>query len=86
MTLFWFNHYGLTATKFSMDIVWTLGKRNCFSTGCCAKFFRHARCLTVILHPEMVICKSKQKKFEGGLKIKLCGKRLYPLKVLNTWV
>ena len=35
---------------------------------------------------EMVICKSKQKKFEGDLKIKLCGKRLYLLKVLNTWV
>ena len=27
---------------------------------------------------EMVISKSKQKKFEGDLKIKLCGKRLYP--------
>ena len=27
---------------------------------------------------EMVICKSKQKKFEGNLKIRLCGKRLYP--------
>ena len=27
---------------------------------------------------EMVIFKSNQKKFEGGLKIKLCGKRLYP--------
>ena len=26
----------------------------------------------------MVIVKSKQKKFEGDLKIKLCGKRLYP--------
>ena len=26
----------------------------------------------------MVIFKSKQKKFEGGLKIKLCSKRLYP--------
>ena len=25
----------------------------------------------------MVIFKSKQNKFEGGLKIKLCGKRLY---------
>ena len=25
----------------------------------------------------MVIYKSKQKKFEGALKIKLCGKRLY---------
>ena len=29
---------------------------------------------------EMVIFKSKQKKFEGDLKIKLCGKRLYPAK------
>ena len=27
---------------------------------------------------EMVIFKSKQKKFEGDLKIKLCGKRLNP--------
>ena len=27
---------------------------------------------------EMVIFKSKQKKVEGDLKIKLCGKRLYP--------
>ena len=26
----------------------------------------------------MVIFKSKQKKFERDLKIKLCGKRLYP--------
>ena len=26
----------------------------------------------------MVIFKSKEKKFEGGLKIKLCCKRLYP--------
>ena len=26
----------------------------------------------------MVIFKSKQKKFEGDLKIKLCGKRIYP--------
>ena len=26
----------------------------------------------------MVIFKSKQKKIEGDLKIKLCGKRLYP--------
>ena len=32
----------------------------------------------------MVIFKSKQKKFEGDLKIKLCGKRLFPTKVLNT--
>ena len=27
---------------------------------------------------EMIFFKSKQKKFEGDLKIKLCGKRLYP--------
>ena len=26
----------------------------------------------------MVIFKSKQNKFEGDLKVKLCGKRLYP--------
>ena len=29
---------------------------------------------------EMVIFKSKQKKLEGDLKIKLCGKRLYATK------
>ena len=29
---------------------------------------------------EMVIFKSKQKKVEGDLKIKLCGKRLHPTK------
>ena len=29
---------------------------------------------------EMVIFKSKQKKLTGDLKIKLCGKRLYPTK------
>ena len=28
--------------------------------------------------PEMVTFKSKQTKLEGDLKIKLCGKRLYP--------
>ena len=27
----------------------------------------------------MVIFKSKHKKFEGDLKIKFCGKRLYPI-------
>ena len=27
---------------------------------------------------EIVIFKSKRKKFEGDLKIKLCGKRLFP--------
>ena len=30
--------------------------------------------------PEMVIFKSKQKKLEGDLKIKLCSKSLYPTK------
>ena len=34
----------------------------------------------------MIIFKSKQKKFEGDLKIKLCRKRLYLLKVLNLGV
>ena len=33
--------------------------------------------------PEMVIFKSKQKKFEGDLKIRLCGKRLHPTKSLK---
>ena len=32
---------------------------------------------------EMVIFKSKQKKFEGDLKIKLSGKRLYPTESLK---
>ena len=27
---------------------------------------------------KMVIFKSKRKKYEGDLKIRLCGKRLYP--------
>ena len=31
-----------------------------------------------------VTFKSKQKKFQGDLKIKLCGKRHILLKVLNT--
>ena len=36
---------------------------------------------------KVVICKSKLKKFEVDLKIKLCGKRLYVLlKVVNPWV
>ena len=35
---------------------------------------------------EIVIFKSKQKKLEGDLRIKLCGKRLFLPKVLNTWV
>ena len=33
---------------------------------------------------EMVIFKSNQKKFEGDLKIKLCGKRLYPTKSVEV--
>ena len=32
---------------------------------------------------EMVIFKSKQKKFEGDLKIKLSGKRLYPTEIVK---
>ena len=35
---------------------------------------------------EMVIFKSKQKKFEGDLKIKLRGKRLYPTKSVKYHV
>ena len=31
----------------------------------------------------MVIFKSKQKKFKGDLKVKLCGKRLYPTESAN---
>ena len=31
----------------------------------------------------MVIFETKQKKFEGDLKIKLCGKRLYPTKSIK---
>ena len=33
---------------------------------------------------DMVIFKSKQKKFEGDLKIKLCGKRLYPTESVKS--
>ena len=32
----------------------------------------------------MIIFKSKQKKLEGDLKIKLCGKRLYPTEYLGV--
>ena len=32
---------------------------------------------------EMAIFKSKQKKYEGDLKIKLCGKSLYPTECVN---
>ena len=31
----------------------------------------------------MVIFKSKQKKFEGDLKPKLCGKTLYPIEYVK---
>ena len=31
----------------------------------------------------MVILKSKQKKFEGDLKTKLCGERLYPIEIVK---
>ena len=31
----------------------------------------------------MVIFKSKKKKFEGDLKIKLCGKKLYPTEIVK---
>ena len=30
-----------------------------------------------VKNTEMVIFKSKQRKFEGDLKLRLCGKRLY---------
>ena len=52
MTLFRFNHYGLTANKFLTDIVRTLSKRNRFSIGHCAKFVSHVQCPTVISHPD----------------------------------
>ena len=41
MTVFQFNQYGLTTKKFSMEIVWALSKRNCFSIGRFAKFVEH---------------------------------------------
>ena len=41
MTLFQFNHYGLTTNNCSTDIIRTLSKTNHFSIGRCAKFFRH---------------------------------------------
>ena len=34
----------------------------------------------------MVIFKSKQEKLEGDLKIKLRGKRLYPIESVKCWV
>ena len=33
---------------------------------------------------EMVIFESKQKKFEGDVKLKLCGKKLYPTKSVKS--
>ena len=35
---------------------------------------------------EMVIFNSKQKKLEGDLKIKLCGKRLYPTEIVKIFI
>ena len=35
---------------------------------------------------EIEIFKSKQKKFEGDLKIKLCGKTLYPIEIVKYLV
>ena len=32
----------------------------------------------MIKKTEMVIFESKQKKFEGDLKVRVCGKRLHP--------
>ena len=51
MTLFQFNHYGLTENKFSSDIVRVLSKRNRFSIGRCAKFVGHIQCLNIISQP-----------------------------------
>ena len=51
MTLFRFNHCGLTTNKFSTDIVWTLSKTNRVSIALPAKFVEHVRCPTIILHP-----------------------------------
>ena len=44
--------------------------------------------MQITLHPmlkktEIVVFKSKQKKFEGDLKIKLCGKRLYLTEIVK---
>ena len=33
---------------------------------------------------EMVIFESKQKKFEGDVKIKICGKKLYPTESVKS--
>ena len=47
----------------------------------------NANKISLNVKTKMVILKYKQKNFEGDLKIKLCGKRLYPTEsVLNTWV
>ena len=41
---------------------------------------------SVLKKAEMVIFKSKKKKFEGDLKTKLCGKRLYLIEsVCKYW-
>ena len=53
MTLFRFNHYGLTTNNFSTDIVRTLSKRNHFSIVRCAKFVGNVGFPTVISHPDM---------------------------------
>ena len=47
MTLFRFDHYGLTTNNFSMDIVQRLSERNRFSIGYSAKFVGNVRCPTV---------------------------------------
>ena len=52
VTLFRFNHYGLTKNKFSSDTVWTLSKRNRVSIRRCAKFVGHVLCRTIISHPD----------------------------------
>ena len=51
VTLFRFNHYGLTTNTFSTDIVRTLSKKNRFSIGRCDKFVGHVRRSTVISYP-----------------------------------
>ena len=35
---------------------------------------------------EMVIFESKQKKFEGDLKVRVCGKRLHPTESIEYLV
>ena len=43
-----------------------------------SQFFKYKQNIPQCKKTEMVIFKSKQNKFEDDLKIKLCGKRLYP--------